>query len=452
VARSKMLQQAAAATVGCLLLAACASGASVKVDSIIKQGQMCAATTAEGLDELRLHVNEPQLKVFPCAAGPRAAVHLGQSRDLAVLHHVGNAEDQPQWLSALDGVAGIQVMIASADAAVVQVASNVFDLSALPRLTKYAPLHDAPIKSVDASNSARLAAIRSKAADANDPIIADTLSRITAAGMLDDLDYLTGITSDITSRNSIHPDGMKAATWIEAEFKKYGFEAALETFDSQYNPNVIATLKGSDEPDIIVVAGAHYDSRGRTASSATLPAPGANDDGSGTAALLAFARAIHERDISFKYTLVLGAWGGEEQGLIGSRAYARKCKDRNDNIIAMLQADMIAYRVGREGIQAGFPTRYRDLILTDLAIQTMNTYTPEIETCTTSVCCSDHQSFYEQGYAATQFFERCGSIADPQYHNAGDVVKRDGFDIEGEMLSMTKAVSAVALTVLEITG
>ena len=167
-----MLQQAAAATVGCLLLAACASGASVKVDSIIKQGQMCAATTAEGLDELRLHVNEPQLKVFPCAAGPRAAVHLGQSRDLAVLHHVGNAEDQPQWLSALDGVAGIQVMIASADAAVVQVASNAFDLSALPRLTKYAPLHDAPIKSVDASNSARLAAIRSKAADANDPIIA----------------------------------------------------------------------------------------------------------------------------------------------------------------------------------------------------------------------------------------------------------------------------------------
>jgi Zn-dependent M28 family amino/carboxypeptidase len=43
----------------------------------------------------------------------------------------------------------------------------------------------------------------------------------------------------------------------------------------------------------------------------------------------------------FKYTLVIGAWGGEEQGLVGSRAYAQACKARGDNILAMLQADMI---------------------------------------------------------------------------------------------------------------
>ena len=46
----------------------------------------------------------------------------------------------------------------------------------------------------------------------------------------------------------------------------------------------------------------------------------------------------------------------------------------------------------------------------------------------------------------------CGSIADPQYHNAGDVVKRDGFDIEGQLLSLSRAFISTALTVLEIIG
>ena len=81
-----------------------------------------------------------------------------------------------------------------------------------------------------------------------------------------------------------------------------------------YSPNVIATMVGEVEPETIVVVGAHYDSRGVQRSSATAAAPGANDDGSGTQLLLQLARLIFEDGISFKYTLVLGAWSGEEQG------------------------------------------------------------------------------------------------------------------------------------------
>lgn len=91
--------------------------------------------------------------------------------------------------------------------------------------------------------------------------------------------------------------------------------------------------------------------------------------------------------------------------------------------VVVWQSDAIwwrrRYRGSGEGIQCGFPNRYADEILTDLGMSILNTYTPEIETCYTSACCSDHQSFYEQGYSATQYFERCGSIIDPQYHNAG---------------------------------
>merc|ERR1719272_295845 len=293
----------------------------------------------------------------------------------------------------------------------------------------------------------KLASIRENLT--NDPLVGALLRRVTAASALDGLNYMTGVTSDIKSRNSIHPDGLKAAQWISAEFKKYGFESELETFRTGYNPNVIATLKGSVEPDTIVVVGAHYDSRGVARESATADAPGADDDGSGTQLLLQLARLIFEDGIQFKYTLVLGAWSGEEQGLVGSRAYAAKCKTNGDNILAMLQADMIGYRKEGEGIQNGYPNRNADPILIDLVTAITTLYTPEVESCVTTVCCSDHQSFTENGYSATQFFERCGAIADPMYHNAGDVIKRDGFDIDGELLSLTKACVANALTLLE---
>jgi hypothetical protein len=49
------------------------------------------------------------------------------------------------------------------------------------------------------------------------------------------------------------------------------------------------------------------------------------------------------------------------------------------------------------------------------------------------------------GYSATQFFERCGPIADPYYHNEKDVEVRPGFDVEGQLLSISKAVTTAAV-------
>ena len=110
---------------------------------------------------------------------------------------------------------------------------------------------------------------------------------------------------------------------------------------------------------------------------------------------------------------------------------------------------MVVYRRAGEGIQNGYPNRFADPILIDLVTDIMALYTPEVESCETTVCCSDHQSFTEQGFSATQFFERCGAIADPMYHNVDDVVKRDGFDIDGQLLSLSKACVAAAATLLE---
>jgi len=62
----------------------------------------------------------------------------------------------------------------------------------------------------------------------------------------------------------------------------------------------------------------------------------------------------------------------------------------------------------------------------------------------TSACCSDHQSFHEQGFPATEVSERAGPIADPMYHNSGDLSDRDGYDFE-QIRSIAKVQFATLL-------
>ena len=69
-----------------------------------------------------------------------------------------------------------------------------------------------------------------------------------------------------------------------------------------------------------ILLSAHYDSRGSFGSTR---APGGDDDGSGTVALLSIARTIARTGVTFKKNVQLCAFAGEEQGLVGSRAYAR---------------------------------------------------------------------------------------------------------------------------------
>jgi Zn-dependent M28 family amino/carboxypeptidase len=73
-----------------------------------------------------------------------------------------------------------------------------------------------------------------------------------------------------------------------------------------------------------VLISAHYDSRGSFGSTR---APGGDDDGSGTIAILAIARAIAKNEIAFNKNVQLCAFAGEEQGLLGSRAYAGASDD-----------------------------------------------------------------------------------------------------------------------------
>lgn len=103
--------------------------------------------------------------------------------------------------------------------------------------------------------------------------------------------------------------------------------------------NVIATLKGTDPDDRIIIISAHLDSRAALDNDNTSFAPGANDDGSGVAAILELVRIMSVR--KFSATIVFMAVSGEEHGLYGAKQMAAKAKQEKWNIIAMLNNDMI---------------------------------------------------------------------------------------------------------------
>ncbi len=104
--------------------------------------------------------------------------------------------------------------------------------------------------------------------------------------------------------------------------------------------NVMATLKGTDPNDkrIFIISG-HLDSRRTDVMERTGDAPGANDDGSGTAAVIECARIMSRH--SFPATIIFVAVSGEEQGLFGSTYMADKAKKENWDIEAVLNNDII---------------------------------------------------------------------------------------------------------------
>jgi len=104
--------------------------------------------------------------------------------------------------------------------------------------------------------------------------------------------------------------------------------------------NVVATLKGVDPSDNrIFLISAHFDSRAEDKNDGVETAPGANDDGSGIAAILELVRIMSKKE--FSGTIIFMAVSGEEHGLLGSSHMASVAKSENWNLIAMLNNDMI---------------------------------------------------------------------------------------------------------------
>ena len=232
---------------------------------------------------------------------------------------------------------------------------------------------------------------------------------------------------DFETRYAYTPENRAAAAWMADLFLTYGLEVETQVYAR--NPdraNVIGILPGILDPGAVVYVGAHFDSISPTA--ATL-APGADDNASGTAAVLEAARVLSGH--SFAYTIKFAAFNEEEQGMVGSRNYCAKIAAEEERVIGCFNFDMIAYA----GTDAAPP---------DLAIYT-NSASIELAYVLAAACTafvpdgvepkvfedagatwSDHVSFWNRGYKAITGIEDGGAWSDfcPWYHTVEDTIEK----------------------------
>jgi photosystem II stability/assembly factor-like uncharacterized protein len=185
--------------------------------------------------------------------------------------------------------------------------------------------------------------------------------------------------------------------------------------------NVIATHPGVTRPGRQILLTAHLDA---TSGNPTVDAPGADDNGSGSVTVVRAAQIMSS--LAFDKTIRFVCFTGEEQGLIGSGAYASNAASRGDTIDAVVNLDMIAYESNNQDVielHAG-TTVPASAAIADVFMDVNTSYglslVPEKITsgATTS---SDHSSFWDVGYPAILGIEDFQDFT-PYYHTVNDRV------------------------------
>jgi len=182
---------------------------------------------------------------------------------------------------------------------------------------------------------------------------------VSAARMKATVDKLVSFGTRHTLSSQTDPKrGIGAALdWSQGQFQALGLptERPCDTFTGDRLPqptrvcDMVAIQRGTERPNDVVIITGHIDSRVSDPLDAVKDAPGANDDGSGSAAVLEAARVLSPH--KFPGTIVYALDSGEEQGLYGAKVIAAHAKAQGWNVIADLNNDIIGSSVGSDGVR-----------------------------------------------------------------------------------------------------
>jgi Peptidase family M28 len=275
---------------------------------------------------------------------------------------------------------------------------------------------------------------------------AATLSADEAALRTELVADVQKLAGEIGERNMRrYPQLNAAADFIEASFSRAGLQPRRDSYeiDGLACHNIEAEIRGT-RPEIVVI-GAHYDS--------VLGSPGANDNGSGAAALLALARRFAGKPAG--QTLRFVAFVNEEPPYfqteqMGSLVYARRCKARGDQIAAMISLETIGYfsdaphsqTYPSVGIGAFYPTkgnflgfvgnvRSRALLHRAIALFREQAKLPSeggaLPSFIPGVGWSDQWAFWQCGYPGIMITDTA-PFRYPHYHEATDTPDKLDYD------------------------
>ena len=227
---------------------------------------------------------------------------------------------------------------------------------------------------------------------------------------------INGTPYTIQSRNKNQPGNDKAADYIQQKLEFYGLEVYNQSFSSS-GRNVYGVQTGTEFPNQKYIICAHYDDM----PSGSL-APGADDNGSGTVAVLEAARVLSQ--YSFPYTILYALWDEEEQGLVGARYFAQNAASQGDSILGVINMDMISYDSNDDG-NADVHTKSvgESHALKDKMLETNLTYGIglDLDVIDPGTPQSDHQAFWENGFTAILLIEDDNDFH-AFYHTVNDLI------------------------------
>ncbi|WP_218822240.1 M28 family metallopeptidase [Geodermatophilus pulveris] len=273
------------------------------------------------------------------------------------------------------------------------------------------------------------------------PWVSDLVQRVQPAALAADIRTL----SALPTRHSTSPHLAEAVRWVRARLDALGYRSAVVPVPLPGGGGTVSVLAERDgtgpAPRRAVLATAHLDSV-NTRGGPAAPAPGADDNASGSAGVLEIARVLRDHPATHDLRLIL--FGGEEQGLHGSTAYVDSLDAaERSRIAAVVNMDMIGCRNTAEpGVLLEGSAPARSLI--DRLAEAAATYTGLTVRTSLHPFASDHVPFLEAGMPAVLTIE-ASDRANAAVHTATDTDDRIDVALATEILRMNVATIATEL-------
>jgi hypothetical protein len=305
-----------------------------------------------------------------------------------------------------------------------------------------------------------------------DPAVAAAVDRVSGDTMREWLEVLTGYETRHTLSDDLAPQRgiVPAREYILRTFREFGLDAQLDCYRIPEQGritrevelcNVVAVLPGRSDRRVYVSG--HYDTVARREGAGfdwsrwDNPAPGANDDGSGTVLTMEVARVLAGSGLDFDATLVFVAFAGEEEGLVGATLHAQKAVRDSVRIDAVFNNDIIGNVEGGNGIVDGRTVRVfsegpEDSGSRQLARYIRRWAAPYVPGHEVRLIAredrfgrgGDHTAFNRLGYAGVRFSESRENYS--RQHTAADTL--EGVDFE--YLARNARVNAATVATLAL--
>lgn len=242
---------------------------------------------------------------------------------------------------------------------------------------------------------------------------------------------------DFDSKHITQPGNAKAIEYLTREYASYGYKPVQQWFNQANalggrTANVLATLRGTVNPELVYVVSSHFDS--------VAVGPGADDDTSGTTALLETARLLSQTPMPA--TIIFASFTGEESGLLGSREFVRQAGVDKVRVVGALNNDMIGW--AGEGPQLNNTIRYSNPGIRDLQHAAAFLFTDIVLFDTKYYRGTDAGAFYEAWGDIVGGIGSYPILANPNYHQPTDYLDT----INQHQVTETAKVTAATLMYL----